>query len=66
MTDETKGLYRREKIKLEALLHGFADVVSVSDDDLGHTTILKHQIDVGDATPVCQPPRSYHSMLVRC
>ena len=31
--------------------------LSVHDDDLGRTTIVKHQIDVGDATPVRQPPR---------
>ena len=41
----------------EALLYEFADVLSVSDDDLGRTTIVKHQIDIGDATPVRQPPR---------
>ena len=46
-----------EKTKLEALLHEFADVLSVSDDDLGHTNIVKHHISIGDATPVRQPPR---------
>ena len=56
-TDDTEGLHRTEKRKLETLLHEFSDVLSVSDDDLGRTTIVKHQIDVGDATPVRQPPR---------
>ena len=32
-------------------------MLSVSDDDLGRITIVKHQIDIGDATPVRQPPR---------
>ena len=58
MTDDPQELHQTEKTKLEALLHEFADVLSVSDDDLGRTNIVKHQIDIGDATPVRQPPRS--------
>ena len=57
MTDDPQELHQTEKTKLEALLHEFADVLSVSDDDLGRTNIVKHQIDIGDATPVHQPPR---------
>ena len=59
MTDDTQVLHQTEKTKLEALLHEFADMLSVSNDDLGRTTIVKHQIDLGesDATPVRQPPR---------
>ena len=57
MTDDPQELHQTEKTKLEALLHEFADVLSVSDDDLGRTNIVKHQIDIGDATPVRQPPR---------
>ena len=32
-------------------------MLSISDDDLGRTTIIQHQIDVGTAVPVRQPPR---------
>ena len=50
-------LHQTEKRKLETLLREFTDMLSVSDDDLGRTTIVKHQIDVGDVAPVRQPPR---------
>ena len=63
MTDDTEGLHRTEKRKLEALLREFTDVLSVSDDDLGRTTIVKHQ---NDAAPVHQPQRrlSFHQREV--
>ena len=42
LTDNTQGLYQTENIKFEALLHEFPDVLSISDNDLGPTTIVKH------------------------
>ena len=53
----TAELQHPERERLEALLHEFSDVLSVSDEDLGRTTIIQHQIDVGSAAPVRQPPR---------
>jgi len=39
------------------VITSFQDVFSVDPDDLGHTTLIQHQIDVGDAKPIRVPPR---------
>ena len=46
-----------EKQQLESLLEEFQDVISVGDNDLGHTDMVYHKIDTGDAQPVRQPAR---------
>ena len=38
-------------------LHDFADVFVVSSDDLGHTSLVTHQIDTGSSHPIRQPAR---------
>ena len=45
------NLDRRQKAQLEKLINSFSDVFSSSDTDIGHCTVLKHDIDVGDARP---------------
>lgn len=54
---DTSGLSREECAKLQAILHHFSDVISVGDGDLGHTNVLRHTIDTGDASPIHQPAR---------
>ena len=43
--------------QLAQLLINFADVFAVSSDDLGHTSLVTHQIDTGSSHPICQPAR---------
>ena len=43
--------------RLRALLHEFSDIISVDASDLGQTTLVQHEINTGDATPIRQPPR---------
>ena len=54
---DVSGLSREEHAKLKRILHQFADVISIGDGDLGHTNVLRHKIDTGDALPVHQPAR---------
>ena len=54
---DISGLSREEHAKLKRILHQFADVISIGDGDLGHTNVLRHKIDTGDALPVHQPAR---------
>ena len=46
-----------EKEELFSLLLEFADVLSLSTKNLGHTKVLQHRIDTGKAQPVHLPPR---------
>eukprot|EP00731_Ephydatia_muelleri_P025168 Em0017g251a len=46
-----------EKEELFSLLLEFADVFSLSTKNLGHTKVLQHRIDTGNAQPVHLPPR---------
>ena len=39
------------------LLVDFGDVFAVSSDDLGHTSLVTHQIDTGSSHPIRQPAR---------
>ena len=45
------------KDELFSLLLEFADVFSLSTKNLGHTKVLQHRIDTGNAQPVHLPPR---------
>ena len=53
----SKGLDSEERGKLLALLLKHDSLFAKSPEDLGRTTVLKHSIDTGNATPVKQPPR---------
>ena len=46
-----------EKEELFSLLLDFAVVFSLSTKNLGHTKVLQHRIDTGNAQPVHLPPR---------
>ena len=46
-----------ERAKLRTLLYQLADVISVDSNDLGRTTLVQHEINTGDASPIRQPPR---------
>uniref|UniRef100_A0A1X7TFY0 Reverse transcriptase domain-containing protein n=1 Tax=Amphimedon queenslandica TaxID=400682 RepID=A0A1X7TFY0_AMPQE len=46
-----------EKEQFYNLLLSFSEIFPDSNDDLGHTTVLKHQINTGSALPIRQPPR---------
>ena len=47
----THTLSVTERATAEHLVHDFADVFSRSEFDLGHTNLLPHRIDTGDARP---------------
>ena len=42
--------------KFLALLSLYSDVIASGPDDLGHTQVLSHHIDTGDAPPIRQAP----------
>ena len=46
-----------ERSQLAQLLIDFDDVFAVSSDDLGHTSLVTHQIDTGSSHPIRQPAR---------
>ncbi len=39
------------------MMKGFVDVISLDADNIGRTTLVQHQINTGDATPVRLSPR---------
>ena len=43
--------------ELEEFLSSFDDVFSLDEDDLGHTSLVRHQVDTGDSPPIKQAPR---------
>ena len=51
MTSET------QKEQFLALLSHYSDVIADGPDDLGHTTVMQHLIDTGNASPICQQAR---------
>lgn len=57
VTIEDEGLTTLEKQQAENLLRKYEDVFSKSDIDIGHTSIVKHRIDLHDDTPFKQRPR---------
>lgn len=52
----TKNLTEQEKSKAVKMLKEFWSIFA-TDKNPGRTTIVKHQIDTGDARPIRQPPR---------
>ena len=50
-------LINKDEKELFALFLEFADVFSLSTKNLGHTKVLQHRIDTGNAQPVHLPPR---------
>ena len=52
------GISQTQRESLRILLSDYVDILSLLESDLGRTTIARHGIDTGDATPVKQPARS--------
>lgn len=48
-----------DRQKLYELLVEYADVLSMEENDLGHSHVFQHFIDTGDARPVRQPLRRH-------
>ncbi len=57
MTEGIPEIGPQDGKELRALLEEFVDVISLDTDDIGQTTLVQHQINTGDATPVRLPPR---------
>ncbi|CAI5653216.1 unnamed protein product [Oreochromis niloticus] len=51
------GLTASEQGLLWQLLLDFKDCFSLSEDDMGHTDLIQHDIDTGDAQPIRMRPR---------
>ena len=49
---KVQGITVSEREELRALLKEHSDVISVGDGDLGRTSVLRHKIDTGNATPI--------------
>ncbi|KRX29849.1 hypothetical protein T05_8205, partial [Trichinella murrelli] len=47
----------RSREKMADLLRRYAETISMSDDDLGHTSVVKHRIIVEGAKPIKQALR---------
>ena len=62
MLEHVKDLYERSTMHLELhqqiilakFITEFADIFAKDDMDLGCFTAVQHEIDTGDAKPVCQ------------
>lgn len=52
-----KGLNAGQQCQLDEILLEFQDIFSKGPQDLGETGLAKHEINTGDAVPVCQHPR---------
>ena len=50
------ALSSAENTRLSHLLESYSDIFASSSLDLGHTTLIQHQIDTGDAQPIKQAP----------
>ena len=47
----------QQRAKLIALIEEYQDIFSMEDLDIGHTTVVEHRIETGDAVPIKQRPR---------
>ena len=59
-----EGVDDQRRDELEILMREFKDMISTSEDDLGHTNIVYHNINIGDANPISQPPRSVNYWII--
>jgi hypothetical protein len=56
-TGKSHGMPNEAKPGLKSLLCKHATLFARHKMDLGHTKIVQHDIDTGDALPIRQPPR---------
>jgi hypothetical protein len=57
VVERCSDLTEEQREKVSAVLSQYEDVFVGPDGKLGHTTVVKHTIDTGDARPVKLPPR---------
>ena len=57
MTSQAKDLSSVDIERLQSLLFEYGGVISLGDDDLGCTDVVKHRIDTGDAASIRQRAR---------
>ena len=50
-------LTAEQRRQARELLREYVDIVAVKGKPLGHTDLVQHRIDTGDALPIRQPPR---------
>ena len=51
-----EGVELEQVKKLEEHLLSSHDVFSLDDDDLGHTSLVRHRVETGDHPPIKQSP----------
>ncbi|XP_064631689.1 uncharacterized protein LOC135489979 [Lineus longissimus] len=54
---EDINLTGTQRATLISLIEEYQDIFSMDDLDIGHTTVVEHRIDTGDAIPIKQRPR---------
>lgn len=57
MTGVSSDLQCPLEKELKALLRGYMDVFAITDEDLGYTELVKHEIPLNDDLPVSQSHR---------
>jgi hypothetical protein len=57
MTGLAADLTEDQRRQVAGLILDYQDVFSSGPDDMGHTDLVQHQIDTGDARPIRSPPR---------
>jgi hypothetical protein len=57
MTGLAADLTEDQRRQVAGLILDYQDVFSSGPDDMGHTDLVQHQIDTGDARPIRLPPR---------
>ena len=63
--DFLRDVYERGKVHLDnnqslefkRCLYSYKDIFSQNDEDIGHTSLVEHTIDTGEAEPIRVPPR---------
>ena len=54
-----QNLDQKQREQLEQFLLSSDDVFSLSNSDLGHTSLVLHKVDTSDHPPIKQPPRRH-------
>ncbi|KAI3370527.1 hypothetical protein L3Q82_025289 [Scortum barcoo] len=52
-----EGLEEGQRLQLRELLDLFSDIFAAKDEDCTHTSLVQHNIDTGNAHPICLHPR---------
>jgi hypothetical protein len=57
MAQQVQDITSQQKCQLYELLRNYSDIFAIDDKDLGHTNVLRHSINTGEAIPIRQSPR---------